>query len=163
MDELRRRRRSNGQASGKRAFAVVGRESCRKALEADCSIRGIPLYEQDWWRTKGVVRSLLNDPTSCLAKQLGSDGYSLVEHLLFVIFDTLQGANWQRSGRKSGKPKPTSPLNPKSRSYRGRAGAPQAEPTPRRPPTDDELARMVAELERSVPAAQRAPGVPVEG
>ena len=44
---------------------------------------------------------------------MGGDGFSLVEHLLFLVVDELRVANWQRSkdgskGRR--KPKRISPL-----------------------------------------------------
>lgn len=32
-----------------------------------------------------------------------------MEHLLFAIIDQLAVANWQRTGKKTGRPKPVSP------------------------------------------------------
>lgn len=61
------------------------------------------------------VQSLINDPTSQVARHLGSDGYSLTEHLLFLIIDELRLANWLQSSdgqRNRNRPEPISPLAP---------------------------------------------------
>ncbi len=61
------------------------------------------------------MQALLQDPTSQTAREAGSDGYSLTEHLLFLIVDELRLANWLQS--KDGqdnrnRPDPISPLAP---------------------------------------------------
>jgi hypothetical protein len=57
--------------------------------------------------------ALCEDPRSLTAQVAGSDGYTLTDHLLFLVVDDLRTANWQRSkdgvkGRN--RPKPVSPL-----------------------------------------------------
>nr|WP_240981177.1 DUF5361 domain-containing protein [Streptomyces sp. N502] len=56
---------------------------------------------------------MCNDPTSVTGRLAGGDGYSRLEHLLFLAVDELRVANWQRSkdGTKGrNRPKPISPL-----------------------------------------------------
>lgn len=61
----------------------------------------------------GALQALAREPHSLAAKAMGGDGYSGVEHLLFLILDELRVANWQRSkdGQKNrNRPKRSSPL-----------------------------------------------------
>ena len=61
------------------------------------------------------VQALEREPTSQLARHLGSDGYSLTEHLLFLIIDELRLANWLQSKdgqRNRNRPERISPLAP---------------------------------------------------
>lgn len=59
------------------------------------------------WRVRGCVRVLLNDPTSELAREIAGDNALLSPpEALHLIYDALEGANWQRSGSKTGKPSP---------------------------------------------------------
>jgi hypothetical protein len=57
-----------------------------------------------------LVRGLLKMPRSLLHLELANDDWSLTDHLLAVVHDQLAIANWQRTGKKSGRPKPISPL-----------------------------------------------------
>lgn len=70
------------------------------------------------------VRGLLADPTTLTAKAFGADGYSLEQHLLFLLVDELRIANWQRSkdgSRGTNRPKRISPLaQPKGTVYGGK-------------------------------------------
>jgi len=90
---------------GKRAIAVVGTEQGRTALEADLAIRGLNLYQLKMWQIRGCIRSLASDPTTQTCGYL--TGVAPISHgaLLMLIYDVLEGANWQRTGRKSGRPK----------------------------------------------------------
>lgn len=56
------------------------------------------------------IRALVKMPESLLHKTLADDSWSLTEHLLALVHDQLAIANWQRTGKKSGRPKPISPL-----------------------------------------------------
>ncbi len=61
------------------------------------------------------VQALERDRTSQLARALGADGYSLTEHLLYLIVDELRLANWLQSKdgqRNRNRPEPISPLVP---------------------------------------------------
>lgn len=62
------------------------------------------------WQVRACVRALLADPSTLTAQELGSGGHTATEHLLFVILDALNVANWQRTGKRSNRPRPTSPL-----------------------------------------------------
>lgn len=56
------------------------------------------------------------DPTSLLAREFGSDGWSRTDHLLALVVDDLRLANWQRSrdgARNRNRPKPISPITQK--------------------------------------------------
>ncbi len=76
------------------------------------------------WQLAACVRGLLADPTGLTAKAFGSDGYSLTEHLLFLVIDELRVANWQRSvdgAKNRNRPARISPLaQPEGRVYGGR-------------------------------------------
>jgi len=61
-------------------------------------------------RLAPLVRGLTEDPSSLTSKASGGDGWSRIEHLLAMILDTLRAANWQRTGKKTNRPKPISPL-----------------------------------------------------
>lgn len=59
------------------------------------------------------MQALLGDPTSQVARAAGSDGYSLTEHLLFLIVDELRLANWLSSedgSKNRNRPDRLSPL-----------------------------------------------------
>lgn len=61
------------------------------------------------------MQALLHDPTSQTAREAGGDGYSLTEHLLFMIVDELRLANWLNSKdgqSNTNRPEPISPLAP---------------------------------------------------
>lgn len=45
--------------------------------------------------------------------------WDLQAHLLATVVDLLAGANWQRTGKRSGKPKPIKRPKPKRRSAAG--------------------------------------------
>jgi hypothetical protein len=69
-------------------------------------------------RRYGVyIRALLKMPRSLLHQQLAEDTWSLTDHLLAVVHDQLAIANWQRTGKKSGRPKPISPLASRGTRY----------------------------------------------
>lgn len=55
-----------------------------------------------------AARLALNLPDGCTFHQaLGLDSaWSTEAHLLALVFDALQTANWQRSGSKSARPEP---------------------------------------------------------
>lgn len=50
------------------------------------------------------------DPHTLTARASGGDGWSRTEHLLALIVDELRVANWQRTGKRTGRPKRISPL-----------------------------------------------------
>ena len=62
------------------------------------------------WQIRACVRALAADRTSLVAQWIGTDGLSLADHLLYHVLDALQIANWQRTGKRSGRPKPLSPM-----------------------------------------------------
>lgn len=116
-----------GRWRGKIAAAVLSEEQGREALAIDGQGRGIDVFGlgQAQAGQEGLgqgltvaqvghlAQHLLTDPKSALARHHGSDGFSLVEHLLFLILDELRVQTWQRtkSGAKNrNRPKPVSPL-----------------------------------------------------
>lgn len=63
-----------------------------------------------------------------MARHHGSDGYSIVEHLLFLILDELRIQTWQRTkagAKNRDRPKPTSPLAKKPGRTVGGTDVPQ--------------------------------------
>lgn len=53
------------------------------------------------------------DPSTLTSREFGGDDWTPwtpAEQLLALILDELRNANWQRSGKKSGRPKPVHPL-----------------------------------------------------
>jgi hypothetical protein len=75
------------------------------------------------------------------AKLAAGDGWTRVEHLLFMVVDELRVANWQRRGKRSNRPKPISPLAKKGKRYGH---------------TDRSPEEVAAYLARFDPAHQRA-------
>lgn len=72
---------------------------------------------------------------------MGSDGWTRTDHLLALVVDALNAANWQRGGKKGlPKPKPISPLAKKGRKRYGK--------------TDRSPAEVAAYLARFDPAQQ---------
>lgn len=57
--------------------------------------------------------TLLADPRSLTAQTAGGDGYTALEHLMFLAVDELRTANWQRTkdgAKNRNRPRPISPL-----------------------------------------------------
>lgn len=93
-----------------------------EALQADLLARGLTLadlgtWKLSWWDLKCVIRWLPAD--AAYRRFLHPDDWqwTLPEHLLAGIYDTLQGANWQRAGNKHAKrpePLPRPGVQPKT-------------------------------------------------
>lgn len=99
-----------GDAGGIRGLLTLLDEH-REALDYDCLTLGLDLADLgtvrfDWQRLAAVVR--YGGDRSALARSVHGDkaAWSTSEHLLAAAVDALNAANWQRSGRKGGKPKP---------------------------------------------------------
>jgi hypothetical protein len=62
----------------------------------------------NWRALRAFVRASAADRTSALHRALAGDDHvwGLQEQLQAATVDVLQAANWQRTGKKSGKPKP---------------------------------------------------------
>lgn len=97
------------------------------------------------------MRALVADPRSLTARAHGGDGYTVTDHLLFLVLDALRLGNWMRTkdGQKGrNRPKPTSPLAKRPGTRHGR--------TTRRPA---EVRALLARHgpEHTWPSAQGAP------
>lgn len=58
-----------------------------------------------------LINALARTPGTLLRAELAKDDWTLDQHLLALVLDTLRLANWQRQGRKGArKPDPVSPL-----------------------------------------------------
>jgi hypothetical protein len=67
------------------------------------------------WEVGSCVQALIRDPSTETARHFGADGYTLTEHLLFLVVDELRIANWLQSKdgqRNRNRPEPLSPLAP---------------------------------------------------
>lgn len=82
----------------------------REAIHYDLIAHGLRLW-QVGTRAFGwddfAVWLRFAEPTSQLARALHGDRWSPELHRLTDIFDVLSAANWQRSGGKGPRPKPT--------------------------------------------------------
>lgn len=59
-----------------------------------------------WWQFRACVRALLADPHSQLAQHVAGDDRPVREiEVLYLIYDQLEAANWQRSGSKGNRPR----------------------------------------------------------
>jgi hypothetical protein len=99
--------------TGGRLVGAISTQPGRQALSADLAIRGIDFYSLQGWQIAGCAQVLTADPTSEFAKAFGSDGYSLDQHLLFMVLDELRIANWlhSRDGEHNrNRPERVSPL-----------------------------------------------------
>lgn len=71
-----------------------------------------------------------NDPRSVTAQTSGGDGYTIADHLSFLVVDELRTSNWMRTkaGQKGrGRPKPISPLAQKPGKRTGKTDLPPGE------------------------------------
>lgn len=59
-----------------------------------------------WMDLLAYVRQFPPDSATARAMDGDAAGWGASEHLLATVIDQLAAANWQRSGKKSGKPKP---------------------------------------------------------
>jgi len=109
---------SGGRRSGKIATALAADEQRREAVAADLIVRGIDLDRLQVRQIGPAVRALLTDPCTLTAQAAGGDGWSRTDHLLALVVDELRIANWQRTGRRRGRPKPISPLATAKRQQR---------------------------------------------
>ena len=81
------------------------------AIDYDLLALGLDLNDLgtdrlDWRRVRAVITYLPS--TSALARSIHGDKalWSTTEHLLASAVDALNVANWQRTGKKGGRPKP---------------------------------------------------------
>ena len=112
MDAQQQRRA--GKIRGVYAFL------CRygRAVEADLALRAGPQDQLtqlgktlSWRRLDVLIDALARTPGTLLRAELAKDDWTLDQHLLALILDTLRLANWQRAGRKGApRPQPVSPL-----------------------------------------------------
>ncbi len=69
------------------------------------AIRGLDFYQTPFYQLRGIVRVLLADPTTELSREVRGYGLTMGQ-LAYHVVDVLSSANWQRTGKKTGQPKP---------------------------------------------------------
>lgn len=101
------------------------------------------------WQLRGCVRVLRKDPTTQVAEYINGHGLSTGQ-LWYQVVDLLRAANWQRTGKKSGRPRPLDQLL--------KEAAEKAEQERRAADAADDADNIVAFLSQFDPANQPADG-----
>jgi hypothetical protein len=106
-----------GRCAGKIASLAGFLREHGAAVEADLAFRAGPQDQLtqlgrglSWRRLEILVVALATAPDSLLHRKLAGDEWTRDQHLLALVLDALNGANWQRSPKGTPRPKPVSPL-----------------------------------------------------
>lgn len=97
-----------GKIAGLHALLVEHGEAVEADLQRYHTTRlsDLATGELSWRRLGVLVAALPRDSQTSRALYGEAVAWGVTEHLLATVVDLLQGANWQRSGSKSNRPKP---------------------------------------------------------